>query len=175
MLMTATRAVLRTLARSSLNPHRVVSEANNTISGDMPDGRFVTLLFVEFNPVDATVCYTSAGHEGFLLNSAGDVIHRMESHGLPLSVLEDSEYEPLTRLTMAPGDILLLFTDGIPESMDAEGTMFGTDGMLETVRQNASLPATGIVEALFETASNYRDGSPQADDVTALVLKRDID
>lgn len=171
MMMTATRAVLRTLVRSNNDPSKIIGRLNEILLEDTPVGHFVTLLIARLNVKDGSLLYSSAGHDGYILDSKGDVKHELEAQGLPLNIWQ-GDYETPPLLTLEPGDSLFLYTDGITEAHNRDNQMFGCQRMLGTMRANYDLSAQEMIDGLFDASTQFRDGTPQTDDMTSLLLKR---
>ena len=91
--------------------------------------------------------------------------------GVPLGIRPDTTYTAASEITLASGDLVLLTTDGIEETMLPDNTIFGIERLLEVVRANRHRPAAEIVQTLYESVRAFCRNAPQADDVTTIVLK----
>jgi sigma-B regulation protein RsbU (phosphoserine phosphatase) len=172
LLMTATRAYLRAFARTHADIGRVLTLANRALAEDMPDGRFVTLLLAQVDGRGRRLRYTSAGHcTGYLLGPSGAVRTALYSTGLPLGVQSDGHFAVAPEVRLEPGELVVLWTDGVPESRSPTGEFFGEDRALNVVRSHRAEPARAIVEALCHGVRSFAQSQPPHDDMTAIVLK----
>jgi PAS domain S-box-containing protein len=156
ILMAQARAYLRTLALTSSNVGR----------------EFVTQILLRLDPDAGTLVYANAGHpSGFLLDRNGDVRRELRAGEIPLGLFSNRSYLSSRAIRLEPGELLVLFTDGIIECGENAQGEFGTGGVLETVKHHRGDTASQILEALYEAASGLRSDEPQLDDMTAVVIK----
>jgi phosphoserine phosphatase RsbU/P len=116
----------------------------------------------------------SAGHGPLLhLESATGNITQIEGDGIPLGILANEDYDQPRKIQMAPGDVLLLVTDGFIEWPRAgDGQQYGVDRLSDLLRKNAALPARTLIERMDADVCAFSGGSPQLDDMTAVVIRR---
>jgi sigma-B regulation protein RsbU (phosphoserine phosphatase) len=172
LLMAETRAYLRVLAGRREDAGEILTRANGVLAEDVGNERFVTLFLARLDPKNRGLAYASAGHPtGYILDSEGQVKKTLPRTGVPLGMRPDTQYQSSGELVLDPGDLVLLVTDGIEESMSADNTIFGMERVLEVVRLNRTKPAASIVTALYQAVRQFSQNSPQTDDVTAIVLK----
>jgi len=169
MMMVQTRAYLRSLIRTHDDPGEILTETNQLLLPN-DSGRFLTLIFCRLDPQTRSFTYASAGHTGYLLNQNGDVT-TLDSTGMVLGVLADQLFTSAPAISLQPGDLMLLPTDGIHEAHSPGKELFGVERTLDVVRANREKPANEIVEALYQAAREFSDGRPQDDDITAVVIK----
>jgi phosphoserine phosphatase len=96
---------------------------------------------------------------------------RLESTDLPLGLVAESRFPTAAEVQLAPGDLVLLLSDGILEARSPEGTPFGAARALDVVRATRGRPARAIVDALFQAVRGFAHPAAPTDDVTAVVLK----
>jgi sigma-B regulation protein RsbU (phosphoserine phosphatase) len=172
ILMAQARAYLRSLALTSADVGEILSRLNGILTVEGSQREFVTQILLRLDPDARTLVYTNAGHpSGFLLDRNGDVREELRSSGIPLGLFADRLYSPSRAIRLEPGDVVVLFTDGVAESSDLAGSEFGTRGVLELIRSRRGDPARQILEALNEAACSFQSGGPQLDDMTAVVCK----
>jgi serine phosphatase RsbU (regulator of sigma subunit) len=172
LIMANTRAYLRGLSLTCHGVGEILTRANAALREDTADEHFVTLLFAALHPQQRTLVYASAGHNpGYLLNRAGEVRAELKSTEMPLGINSDIEFKTAPPIALEPGDVLLLFTDGIVEARGPDKSDFGTERMIEIIRANAQHPAKDIVDALYRAAREFADDQPQKDDITLLLVK----
>lgn len=172
LMISETRAAVRAMAAHSVDLALILSETNRLLVQDAPDGRFVTLFAGLIACGGNEVCYSSAGQgPTFLLREGGRRIDTLEATGLPLGIMEGSQW-PVHRLDMADGDVLLVVSDGIVECMNPSRAMLGNDALIEVVTQHLDRSAAEITAAIAELTETFAAGSPFLDDRTAIVIKR---
>ena len=92
------------------------------------------------------------------------------STGVALGILPDASYEE-AHARLSPGDVLVLFTDGVSEAVDAGGALFGDARLQANISDHAALPAAEIASSLVDAVNTYAAGAPQEDDITVLALR----
>ena len=171
MLMAQTQATLRTLMQTFSNPAEILRRTNQLLPPN-DTGRFVTLILGRLEPRTQTFDFASAGHPGYLLSSRGDVT-TLESTGMVLGLEEDRTYGCSESISLEPGDVILLPTDGIQEAK-GPGTVdnvFGIPQMLDVVRTHRDKPAAEIIHTLYHAARDFSCDMPQEDDMAMIVVK----
>ena len=172
LLMAATRAYVRALALSHSDLGEILMLANRALAADITDGRFVTLLLARLDPADRSLVFAGAGHPpGYILTRDGSIKTKMESDHLPLGVLEYQSFSASTAITLDPGDVIVMLTDGVAEAKNRAGALFGEQRAIDFIRGCVHQSARHIVAALGEQVRRYSDRSSPEDDVTALIVK----
>lgn len=172
LLMAETRAYLRVLAGRREDPGEILSRANAVLAGDIGDEHFITLFFARLDPATRALSYASAGHPpAFVLDAAGAVKSKLKRTGIPLGMKEDFEFPSAAEITLSPGDIFLLLTDGLDEATSPDGSTFGTERIFDIARAHRNEPAQSIVTKLYEGVRAFANHAPQVDDITAIVVK----
>jgi len=170
LLMSETRAFLRSLAQTRCDVGEVLTLANGAVAQDVEEGRFVTIFMVRLVPDESTVVYTSAGHLGYWLHADGSDT-RLEPTGIALGIQREAVMENSDPLQLEAGDLLILVTDGILETKGPDGSYFGEERLFEVARENRRSTSDQIVEAIFSAAEEFADGAPQRDDNTVVIIK----
>lgn len=168
MVMAETRASLRTLADVGADPSIMLPTMNRMICAGAAEGMFVTLLLVVYDPKNRSFQYFNAGHPGWVISDSD--ARQMTTHQIPLGFDSGTEYSASDRITLRPGEVLLMPTDGLHEAPAPDG-LFGASRMIETVRRNRHLTAREIVDHLFDAAMEFSDPEHLKDDMTAIVIK----
>jgi PAS domain S-box-containing protein len=172
LLMAETRAYLRILAGRREDVGEILTRANSVLAEDVGNERFVTLFLARLDPRERSLCYASAGHHsGYVIGPDGEAKRSLPRTGVPLGVRPDTSYASSPEMTLEAGDLVLLMTDGVEETMSPDNTIFGLERILEVVRANRDGSSAEIVQALYEAARNFSLGAPQTDDITAIVIK----
>ncbi|MEZ6062336.1 MAG: fused response regulator/phosphatase [Planctomycetaceae bacterium] len=170
IVMAETRACLHTLADVQIPPGRMMSSLNRLICESAPEGMFVTLMLVLLDPQAGNFSYFNAGHIGWIVR-ADSSCEQLATHQFPLGLVWEADYNSSNQFSLSSGDMLLMPSDGIPESISPSGTPYRSGPMLQTAIQNKTMSASEIVAALFDGAMNHSGDSRPMDDMTAVVLK----
>ena len=172
LLMAETRAVLRATAQTTSEPSQILTVVNRVLHADTEAHRFATLLLVVLHAPSRTFAYSSAGHTpGYVLDGRGAVKSELPATGLPLGLFPDSVYETRTRLSVEPGDSLVLLTDGVTDCGNPEEDLFGAERALEVVRSSPGMRSSAILDRLYGAVRAFERGGPQRDDVTVIVAR----
>jgi len=172
LLMASVRAYLRSRVTQAGSVADIVTDVNRLVSADtMETNQFMTLFFLVVEGQTGQLAWVRAGHDPAIVYSPeSDQFGELKGEGIPLGVDEDWRYEESTAL-IKPGQILVLTTDGIMETHNQDGGMFGRDRIKEAIRRNAHLDAEGIRRVMFTAVEDFRGKAPREDDVTLVVAK----
>ena len=170
LLMSETRACLRTLALSLSDVGEILTRANQMLSADTHDFHFVTLALARLDPARCEVVYGSAGQRSYLLHGDRSVTV-LDSTSLPLGVDAETRVPAAPPLMLQTGDLLLLMTDGVVEAESPKRQRFGVGRALETVRAARDQSAEEIIAALRREISAFCANQPIQDDVTIVIVK----
>ncbi len=172
ILMASTHAHMHSLAATYSDVEEILHRANLILGGETDPERFVTMLFVRLDPRARTLTYASAGHPtAYVLNGLGDVKAMLSSTSFPLGVELDARFPAGNPTTLQPGDIAVLFTDGLIEATSANGRPFGRDRVIQVVARHRGETAIAIIAALYETVTDFSGGKKLDDDITIVVIK----
>lgn len=168
-------ALTRSNARASMAPSRYlvlgVERINRLLCADAADGTFVTFFCARLEPGTSTVRYVNAGHNPPLLVREQGVLEELAPTGMALGVVEDATYEQGS-VQLDHGDVLILYTDGVPDAARPDGQRFGMDRLRRTVLEQGDRPAAEIVAALEEAVGRFSGATEQFDDMAILVARR---
>ncbi|QDT51088.1 Phosphoserine phosphatase RsbU [Symmachiella dynata] len=170
LLMSETRAFLRSLAQTRNDIGEILTLANHAVAQDVEEGRFVTIFMARLESESSSTTYTSAGHNAYLLRANGEG-QVLSPTGIALGIDENAVMNNSQPIQLERGDLMLLVTDGILETTDAEGTLFGEERLFEVARQSRDGSAFEVVESIFKAADDFSASSTQKDDNTAVVVK----
>jgi sigma-B regulation protein RsbU (phosphoserine phosphatase) len=172
LFMATARALLRAFLLSETELARVFSDLNNSLERDMGTGKFMTLFYAELDLKERTLSYVKAGHNDPVIYRPGsDSFEELEAPGMALGFVRDYTYEVAGPVQLEPGDVLLLYTDGIPEARNAEKEQFEMERMMEIVRAKRTRPAREIVESIMRGVADFLGETPYDDDLTLIVTK----
>jgi PAS domain S-box-containing protein len=169
LLMSQTRAYLRALLLLTQDVSDLLTRLNGFLDEDCGEEHFVTLFLARVDPQARKLVYASGGHQSYLLRASGRV-ETLAATGIPLGIMP-GPMRGAPELSLHPGDLLLMVTDGIEETVSPEDCELGRGRMLEVAQANRHRSASEIVTALFSAASDFSAGQVQKDDITALVAK----
>ena len=172
LLMTTARALLRQRTALSGSIQHIISDVNNLLARDIKaSGRFMTLFYAEISSPEKYIRWVRAGHDpAFIYDPVRDTFSELAGKGLPLGAFENCEYEESQR-QVASGQIIVIGTDGIWETLNAEGAMFGKEALKHIIRSKAHKPARKIVSAVIDAVNRFRSTLKQEDDITLVVIK----
>ncbi|ACM18635.1 sensor phosphatase, sensory_box and SpoIIE domain-containing [Geotalea daltonii FRC-32] len=172
-LMTAeARSVLRAQFHSSPSAGKLLAYLNDVLYDDLNRaGLFITLFYVKYDPESRMLAYANAGHVSPLLLRPPEVsCRKLDAEGLIIGVREDETYEE-KELQMQPGDLLVLYTDGITEAQNSAGEMFGFSRLCSIVSAISSNPPEDVVSIVLEQLAGFTGTTALEDDVTMIVMK----
>jgi serine phosphatase RsbU (regulator of sigma subunit) len=137
-----------------------------------PPERYVTAFIAALDPGSGRVSYTNAGHNPGLIFRADGVVQRLEANGVPLGLFPAVEYQRVD-VNLGPGDLLLLYTDGITEAVNPDDDEFGLERLQAVVRQHAQEPLVAVASWIETAVEVFADGTPYGDDRTLVMLRRE--
>ncbi|MGD8613733.1 MAG: SpoIIE family protein phosphatase [Desulfobacterales bacterium] len=173
LLMTTARAFLRMRASQCGGISQIITEMNRHLTLDFLDtGRFMTLFYMSIDPKNKNIQWVRAGHDPAVLYSPDeDTFEELKGEGLALGVDETIEYEENLKSGLAPGQIIAIGTDGIWETFNPQGEMFGKQRFRDVIRRHAHLEANEILAAVYQALDEFMLGLKRADDITLVVIK----
>ncbi len=176
LLMANLQASLHAQALETGKVHEVVSRINNLLVRSTESNMFATFFYGLLDRNTSTFTSTNAGHNPPILMRTNGEIERLETGDLVLGFLPDQTYSQNTT-SLQVGDVLVLYTDGItearaPEHETIEEKLFGEERLIEVIKTNASFSAREIQAAILKTVSAHTKDTPQGDDITLVVIKR---
>jgi catechol 2,3-dioxygenase-like lactoylglutathione lyase family enzyme len=174
LLMANLQANLRSqyaLALEDLS--RFLKSVNRLFYENTPEAGYATLFFAEYQDRTRRLRYVNCGHPPPLLLRREGALERLAAGSTILGMFNDWECDS-TETELAPGDTLLLFTDGITDAMNQQGREFGEEGLIEVLRAECHLPVEGLLERILEKVNTF-SGREQEDDITLVVAKGGVD
>jgi sigma-B regulation protein RsbU (phosphoserine phosphatase) len=173
LFMASARAFLISRVQGFSSPARLIGEVNRYIARDSdPTGRFMSMFFLEIDPVARSLRWVRAGHEPALYFSpAAGSFSELDGEGMVLGVENETPYRDYGRQGWDAGAVIVIGTDGITETRNSDNELFGSARVREVIRRNASRPAAEIQAAVIAAVQAHRGAAPQEDDVTLVVVK----
>jgi sigma-B regulation protein RsbU (phosphoserine phosphatase) len=153
------------------NPALAIRDANTIIANDSKSGMFVTLFYGLLDSTNRAFTYVNAGHNPPLHFRASDgTLSELEATGIAMGVLNDAEYTQDT-IQMAPGDLLILYTDGITEAENTQLEMFDLERLKKVIHKTRILPSKEIIQEILTAVKTFSGDQPQSDDITLMVIR----
>ncbi len=154
------------------SPGTVFNEVNHRLLTHLEGRQFITCFYGILDPQSGRLTYTNAGHPPPLLLRKNKAVEKLELTGPPLGVLEEGVWEPVN-LTLQPGESLILYTDGITDTNNTNGTLFGLKRLTTLVTKQAGKSAQSILDALLAEIDQYMQDEIQFDDTAVIVVHRE--
>ena len=172
LLMADVRAYLRAVALSHSDIRDILTRATHLLGDDFGLERFVSLIILSLAPETRTLTYVNAGHpDGYVLDAGGAIRVHLRAMLPALGLAPETGIPPALHVTLQPGDLVLLMTDGIAEACSPTGEEFGNERALEIVRAAQEHPASDMVRGLFDAVLAFTAAAELQDDITAVVIK----
>jgi phosphoserine phosphatase len=171
--VTQVRSMLRIGVRLQAGLENVFSQINRQLCQDLGAERFVTAFLGLLDPAAHRIDYHSAGQGPLLHFHASE--HRFEwldSSMPPLGVDEDPPNDGVQRMTIEPGDLIILLTDGFYEYQDTQHELFGRERVANIILTHHHRPPREILNELLEATRQFAGGAPQMDDMTGVIIRR---
>jgi phosphoserine phosphatase RsbU/P len=169
LLSAMMQGIFAAQAAASDTPRQTIARVNLALYKRGIESRFVTLMYGTLDP-DGRLTYCNAGHNPPLIIGAHGGLHRLEVGGPIVGLFETATYDEET-VTMAPGDTLIVFSDGVSEAMSATGEEYGESRIVTVGEKQTGAAPSELLQALFADVRAFTRGAPQSDDITALVLR----
>ncbi len=154
------------------SPADVMAGANQALYQRTPPDRFATAFMVAANANENTVRFVNGGHNPPLVIRTSGEVEELEATGFPLGMVPGAEYE-IGEVTLEPGDLLAMFTDGVVEAENPSGEQFQDERFIALLKENAHRPLDEISDAVDQALLAFADGTPFHDDRTLVMLKRE--
>ena len=171
LFMALSRTLVRANAVGNPSASDAIRRANTLIAEDDRSSMFVTLFYGVLDPGAKVLTYVSAGHNPPLMfpGGGGDTI-MLKAKGVALGIMPDIDREE-KEIPVGPGDLVVLYTDGVTEAINQNEEQFGQERLARIVEQNRHLPAAEIARQIERAVAEFSEGQPQFDDITVVVLK----
>lgn len=171
LLMSSLHAAIHAQADTHDSIVATIEAVNKYLTESIPPNRFVTLFYAELEPERGRLTFLNAGHNPPLIVHAGGTMEQLASGGLPLGIMADAEFRE-GRTQLHPGDVLVIYSDGVSEAVNPTGEEFGPTRLYEVVARNLDASASGIRDRIESALTKFCQGTPAADDITLVIVKR---
>jgi sigma-B regulation protein RsbU (phosphoserine phosphatase) len=166
--MAMAKFVFRSLAREHPAPADFLAAANEVVVGEIGAAKFITLLYLTLDPATGELACASAGHPSPRLVRPGGTVEALSARGLAVGIARDQEYVEVTE-TLAPGDTVVLFTDGVIEAR-REGELYGEDRLERLLADKSELSPAALVDAVLEDCRAF--AGELTDDCAVVALRK---
>lgn len=171
LLMASVQATLRAQTMVDMPVDELINHANKLLYRCTNDECFVTLWYGVLDTAAHEIEFCNAGHEPPFLMSANGAVSRLGSTGLALGVLDDFTYRK-NSILMKPGDVLVVYSDGVTDMEDKTHRQFGPERLEALIAEHRTKSAHALVEFITKAAVEHAGSAPQYDDLTLVVVKR---
>ena len=165
--------ILRSLAPQHLSPAALLTALNDQLQERKLDAQYVTMLIAVWDDSNQTLQVANAGSVQPLfvsMRANGPEVKTIQAEGFPLGLFPNADYEEFT-LSTRPGDLIVFFSDGIVDAVNATGDMFGDARLSAVLQEQSHATATSTVEAILKAVSDFQSGVDHFDDETVVVLR----
>jgi serine phosphatase RsbU (regulator of sigma subunit) len=171
LLMSSLHAAVHAQADNHNSLAKTIGAVNRYLVDSIPANRFVTLFYAELDPKNGSLAFLNAGHNPPLIVHAGGTMEQLASGGLPLGIMSNADFRE-GKTQLHPGDVLVIYSDGVSEALNPKGEEFGPTRLYETVSRNLDASAAGIRDRIESALTKFCQGTPAADDITLVICKR---
>ncbi|MBX9774621.1 MAG: SpoIIE family protein phosphatase [Xanthobacteraceae bacterium] len=172
LFMAITQTVMRLSVRSGEDLQAEIGAANDLLVANNRETMFTTLFCGVLDVTTGAMTYCNCGHNPPLVLRRGEsTFEQLRNCGPALAIMDDISYSPRS-ITLAPGDVLFLYTDGVTEAEDPQSQMFETARLEQALIETRDKPARGVVEHVVKRVNEFANGAPQSDDITCIAVVR---
>jgi sigma-B regulation protein RsbU (phosphoserine phosphatase) len=172
LYMTVTRTLIRATVREIERPANVLQKVNSLMMADNEAGLFVTAVYAILDTRSGELVYANAGHNlPFIIRKLGAVVEPLPGGGMSLGAMPEINL-PEHSIILEKGDCLLLYTDGVPDTLSADGDSFGDERLVTALSQIGECSSQGVIEQVQKRLHAFRGSTPPSDDVTLVSIRR---
>jgi sigma-B regulation protein RsbU (phosphoserine phosphatase) len=171
LLMSSLHAAIHGQVASHQTLVETITAVNRYLEANTPANRFVTLFYAELDPPAGTLSFVNAGHNPPLIIHAGGTVEELDASGPPLGIMPFADYRE-GRTLLQPGDVLVVYSDGVTETINPQGEEFGAARLRDVVSLNIESSAAGIRDKIEAALTRFAQGTPAVDDITLVIVKR---
>lgn len=176
LIMAICRSVLRAEAVRNPSPADVLRKVNRQLYPDIKEDMFISMAYLILNHQRDDVTLARAGHDAPLLyKRQSQMVTPLKPPGMVVGIDSGNVFDRLTvdfAVPLARDDCLVLYTDGVTETLNAEGDEFGVERMMQSVRASTTNGAQAIVRKIIEDVRDFSGSVPQNDDITVIAIRK---
>lgn len=171
LFMAVVKTLIKSLAKRGLPPDEILRVANKEAYHNNTSSMFVTGFLAILDLASGELSFSNGGHNPpVIVRSAEGAVFLKTSYGTAVGALEAGQFQ-CERLTMRPGDVMCLYTDGVTEAFNQQGDMFSDENLLRSIDDNRGKSARDIVDALLSGVDSFSSGTEPSDDITVLCVR----
>jgi len=171
LFMALSRTLIRASTLVNADPALSIAHANRMIYEDSKSSMFVTLFYAVLDSRTMTLDYVNAGHNPpLLLQGESTTVRLLKAKGIALGVIDEVDLQSV-RVDLKPGDVLVLYTDGVTEAINAAEEEFGEERLFAIITRNRNRPAQEIMDEILAGITSFAGDTPQFDDITLMILR----
>src|SRR6266571_124879 len=171
LLMSSVHAAVRAQSQTRSTISEVMSEINEYIFENSPPNKYLTLFYGELDPQTGALAYSNGGHNAPMLVRNTAEVERLDKGGLPIGMMQGVKYQQGS-VEFNVGDVLVIYSDGITESVNERDEEFDEDRLIEVLKNNLNRSASGIRDRIDEALSRFVGTAAPVDDMTLMIIKR---
>jgi serine phosphatase RsbU (regulator of sigma subunit) len=171
LLMSSLHAAIHAQVASHHSLVETIMAVNRYLEANTPSNRFVTLFYAELDPATGSLSFVNAGHNPPLIVHAAGTVEKLAAGGPPLGIMLGVPYSE-GRTQLQHGDALVIYSDGVTETINPAGEEFGPDRLTDVVQANIESSAAGLRDKIEAALTRFAQGTPAVDDVTLVIVKR---
>ena len=173
MYMAMTRSLIRTSAATKASPAGALREVNQDLIAHSSSDMFVTVFYAVLDAKTGSLTYANAGHNPPLLRRAAGGIETLRRTGMALSVMEEPQLSDRS-LIFAPGDSLVIYTDGAPDALNSQGEEYSMTRLIEAITNTSISNAKLLLDQILKELDEFMGATPPFDDVTFFILSKEF-
>lgn len=171
LFMAHSRAMIRGAAQTQPGPAATLAAANVQIARDNHAMLFVSAFYAVMDAPSGRLTFANAGHNVPIVRRADGRVEEAVARGMVLGIMDDMTYDEAAT-TLAEGDMIVLYTDGITEAMNARGDLFDKERLMAAVHGASPADARALIDAILVAVRDFTGDTPQADDLTIVTVRR---
>ena len=171
LLMSSLHAAVRAYVTTPATAPEVVSQINQYIYDNTPSNRYITFFYSELHPQTHELTFVNAGHNPPLLVRASGELEQLDIGGFPVGIMPFGTYEQAA-VSFHPGDVMIVYSDGVTESVNEDDDEFGESGLIDEMKKNLTRTAAGIRDRIDEALTRFAGKAKSVDDLTMVIVKR---
>src|SRR5262245_32196387 len=171
LLMSSLHAAVRAQSQTRASIREIMGENNQYIFENSPSNKFLTLFYGELDPDTGTLTYSNGGHNAPIFVRRSGKVERLDKGGLPIGMMQAGVYQE-DSVDFDRGDVLVIYSDGITESINERDEEFDEERLIDVVRNNLGRSASGIRDRIDEALSRFVGATAPVDGLTLMSIKR---
>jgi len=176
LIMAMCRSVLHSHATGNASPSDALKKVNRQLFPDIKEDMFISMAYVVIDSDTGVVTLCRAGHDAPLhYNAAEQVITKVKPPGMALGIDSGAVFDRMAKdfeVVMTSGDVLIMYTDGITEALDAKGAEFGLTRMIQSIHVSASGGARTMIDRITDDVTSFIGPTPRNDDITLIAIRK---